>query len=422
MVSASVRVMVAAAGLVALLGISSSAAGTLANRYPPDPTCQTNGVVRAILYLNGTVYLGGEFTRVTPAGEALGGAGTVTRNYLAACSESTGQILPWNPGAGGRVYSLAAAGGTIYVGGEFQTLAGQPRKNIGAVTTAGAATGFNPGADHTVNVVRVGPNGNLFVGGLFSVLAGQRHARIGELTPAGASVNWPVTVGQVSGFACPPRCPPAVFTIAFSGSGTSGIVYFGGHFGLVNGASRNEAAAVTLTGGKLLAWNPNIYAPANCPVCKTVETSRVYTIIPDPTTKLVYVCGGFWKVNGTKEAFNIAAFDPTTGALSRKFTVMDDGDTPGCALHAGILYFGGHFNWVGNSCHHTTAPPCYLYHHVGAANVATNTLLQWNPGANSNHGIYTVSQDATHVGFGGYQTHFGGRQQAGYASYSATLP
>lgn len=412
------RVVTLAVGIVAAMTLLGGPAGAAGNPYPPDATCQTNGVVRAILYLNGTVYLGGDFTSVTPAGEALGGPGTVHRAYLAACSEATGAILPWNPGASGRVYSLAAIGSTIYAGGQFTTLASQPRKYLGAVTTAGVATAFNPGADHPVDVIRVGPNHNLFVGGSFGVLAGGKHSRIGEVTPAGQAVAWPVTVGQVTGFACPPRCPPTVFTIAFWGS----TVYFGGHFGLVNGVARNEAAAVNLTSGGLLAWNPNIYAPSNCPICHTVETSRVYNIIPDPVTHEIYICGGFWKVNGTRLAYNLGAFDPTTGALWSKFTVMDDGDTPGCVLHDGILFFGGHFNYVGNRCEHTTAPPCYVYHHVAAAVVATNKVLAWNPGADSNHGIYTARQDATHVSFGGYQTHFGGKNQAGYASYSTTLP
>jgi hypothetical protein len=411
----AVRLGVFATVLVALFISPAAAAG---NKYPADPTCQTNGVVRSILYLNGTVYLGGDFTQVTPAGEALGGAGTVTRDYLAACSESTGTVQSWNPGANGEVMSLATDGTTIYVGGKFTTLAGQPRKDIGAVTTAGVATAFNPGAAGEVFVVRIGPNGNIFAGGSFSQLGGKTAQKIGEVTPAGAPVTWPVSVAQVTGFACPPRCPPEVFTIAFSGT----TVYFGGHFGLVNGTSRNSAAAVNLTTGALLAWNPNVYAPANCPTCKTVETERVYTIIPDSTTNLIYVCGGFWEVNGNKRSFNLAAFDPTTGALSPKFTVMDDGDTPGCAIQNGIIYFGGHFNYVGNSCEHTTAPPCYIYHHIAAANVATNTVETWNPGANSNHGIYTVSEDPTHVGMGGYQTTVAGRNQAGYASWSSTLP
>jgi hypothetical protein len=415
----ALRLGVVATVLVALFISPAAAAG---NKYPADPTCQTNGVVRSILYLNGTVYLAGDFTQLTPAGETLGGPGTVTRDYLAACSESTGAILPWNPGANGRVMSLATDGTNIYAGGKFTTLAGQPRSNIGALTTAGVATSFNPGAAGEVFVVRIGPNGNIFAGGSFSKLGGKTAAKIGEVTPAGKYVSWPVTVAQVTGFACPPRCPPEVFTIAFSGN----TVYFGGHFGLVNGISRNSAAAVDLTTGSVLAWNPSLYAPANCPTCKTTETERAYTIIPDPTTNLVYICGGFWSVNWTstshKTAYNLGAFDPTTGALSTAFTVQDDGDTPGCAIQNGIIYFGGHFNYVGVGCQHTTSPPCYVYHHIAAADLATNTVETWNPGANSNHGIYTVSEDPTHVGFGGYQTTVAGHPQGGYASWSSTLP
>jgi trimeric autotransporter adhesin len=410
-----VRMVVSVGALVAVFVSSASAAG---NTSPPDATCQTNAVVRSILYLNGVAYLAGDFTQLAPAGVTMGGAGTVTRHGLAACSESTGAIRPWNPGANGRVYSLAHIGSTIYVGGKFTTLAGKPRTNIGAVTTSGTATSFNPGAGDTVYVVRPGPNGNIFAGGTFGVLGGRTHARVGEVTPAGTPVSWNVTVGQVSGSACPPRCHPVVFTIAFSGS----TVYFGGHFGLVNGQSRNSAAAVSLASGSLLQWNPNVFAAANCPTCQTVETERVYTLIPDATTNEVYACGGFWQVNGNKRSFNLAAFDPISGTLDPHFTVQDDGDTPGCALHNGTLYFGGHFNYVGVGCQHTTAPPCFVYHHVAAADVATNTVLAWNPGANSNHGIYTVRQDATHVGFGGYQTNFGGKLQEGYATYSTTLP
>src|SRR5579871_1514683 len=135
----ALRAAILASGLLGLFISPAAAAG---NKYPADPTCQTNGVVRSILYLNGTVYLGGDFTQVTPAGEALGGAGTVTRNYLAACSESTGTVQSWNPGTNGEVMSLATDGTTIYVGGKFTTLAGQPRNNIGAVTTSGSLTTF----------------------------------------------------------------------------------------------------------------------------------------------------------------------------------------------------------------------------------------------------------------------------------------
>ena len=412
------RISLVLAGALAVGWVFVGSVVAAGNRFPPDASCQTNGVVRSILYLKGVAYLGGDFTQAAPAGVVLGAAGTVARDHLVACSEKTGALLGWNPGANDRVMSLAAHGSTIYAGGRFTTLAGRARSRIGALTTRGVATSFNPGANGVVFVVRLGPNGNIFAGGSFSRLGGATAKKVGELTPRGRRVAWNVTVGQVAGFACPPRCPPEVFTIAFSGQ----TVYLGGHFGIVNGASRNEAAAVALKTGALRVWNPNIYAPANCPTCQTIETARVYTIIPNPATNAVYMCGGFWKVNGNKLAYNLGAFNPTSGALDPRFTIQNDGDTPGCAIHKNVIYFGGHFNYAGPLCHHTTTAPCRVYHHVAAASITTNTLLAWNPGANSNHGIYTIRQDSTHVGFGGYQTHFGGRQQQGYASYSTTLP
>ena len=412
------RVLWVVVGVLAIGWVFVGSGVAAGNRFPSDRTCQTNGVVRSILYLKGVAYLGGDFTQAAPAGVVLGSAGTVARNHLAACSEKTGALLGWNPGANDRVMSLAAHGSKIYVGGRFTTLAGKRRSRIGALTTRGVATSFDPGANGVVFVVRLGPNGNIFAGGSFSRLGGATAKKVGELTPRGRRVAWKVSVGQVAGFACPPRCAPEVFTIAFSGQ----TVYLGGHFGIVNGASRNEAAAVGLGTGALLAWNPNIYAPANCPTCQTIETARVYTIIPNPATNAVYMCGGFWKVNGNKLAYNVGAFNPTTGALDPRFTIQNDGDTPGCAIHKNVIYFGGHFNYAGPLCQHTTTAPCQVYHHVAAANITTNTLLAWNPGANSDNGIYTIRQDTTHVGFGGYQTHFAGRQQQGYASYSTTLP
>ena len=184
-------------------------------------------------------------------------------------------------------------------------------------------------------------------------------------------------MGQVTGFACPPRCSPVVFTIAFSPAGHS--VYLGGHFGLVNDVARNEAAAVPLSDGSaVLPFNPNIYAPANCAGCTTPETSRVYHMIV--TSSRVYTCGGYWRVNGSRRSFNVSAFNPDTGALDPSFTVQDDGDTPGCALRAGILYVGGHFNIAGPGCQPNQLDMCVTRHHVAAIDTEANTRPPVEPG------------------------------------------
>ena len=45
--------------------------------------------------------------------------------------------------------------------------------------------------------------------------------------------------------------------------------------------------------------------------------------------------------------------------------------------------------------------------------------MGWNPGANSNHGLLVIANGGTRVGFGGYFTRMGGRNQQGVALYQA---
>ena len=286
----------------------------------------------------------------------------MTRHNAAAINATTGKLTAWNPNVTGRVDSIRIANHRAYLAGLFTAVRGQPRTNAAAVgLDAGKPSAWQASTNGSVRTLAIAPGGNILMGGDFTRVAGKARSHLAAVTPAGRLTAWAPKLGQVTGFACPPRCHPVVFTIRMSPNGKN--VYFGGHFGLVNGVSRNEAAEVPLAGGKTtLAFNPNIYSAANCPSCTVTETSRVYTIIPTPTR--VYTCGGYWKVNGTLRSFNVSAFNPTTGKLVTAFRGQDDGDTVGCALHAGVLYIGGHFNVAGFGCqpnalpelHHP--PPC----------------------------------------------------------------
>jgi hypothetical protein len=411
------RLFLAVAWAAVLIGGASGQAFA-ANPFPPSTSWQTNGTVRVITFSGNVMYVGGEFTTVRPPGAAPG-SGEVKRQNVAAFNATTGAVLKWNPGANGTVRSIAAVSNRVYLGGSFTAVGGRARSNLAAVSTGGQVAKWNPGANRSVFVIRLGPNGNLFVGGDFGKVGGltRRHlAEIGRSATAPVSA-WGPTIGQITGFACPPRCSPRVFTIAFSTNGKR--VYFGGHFGLVNGVTRNEIAAVPIgDSSKVLAFNPNIYAAANCPACTTVETSRVYRIVPTATR--IFTCGGYWKVNGTKTSYNVSAFDPTSGSLLNSFTQQDDGDTPGCAMRQGVLYVGGHFNLAGPNCKPGNTAPCSTRHHVAAFDTADNTILPWNPGANSDHGLLAIANGGTRVGFGGYFTRMGGTNQQGFSLYQAS--
>jgi len=415
-----------------------------ASAFAPDPSWQVGGatdaVVRSIVFSPTTMYLGGNFTTVRPPGvPATDTSQDVARNNVAAFDRATGNLLPWDPNANGEVFSLALVGSTVYLGGSFTQVGSTPSSRFAAVDAASAVVDstITVSSGATVYVIKPGPNGNLFLGGAFTKINGQNRPLLAEITPAGALVTtWKPTVAQYYGDTalCPPRCHPVVFTIDFSTDG--GTVYFGGHFGLVNGVQRNEAAAVFVadpssctTAGCVTAWNPSVFAPRNCATCKQVETTRVYTL--HITSTRAYACGGFWRINYTAAQqsattrYNVAAFNLTDGTVLPRSTFdgEDDGDTTGCDLRNNVLYIGGHFNYVGANCP-CTATNAVVRHHVAAIDANTGAVLPWDPSANSNHGVYTIKADpnSTSVGFGGYFTMFGGTYQQGIAEYSSGLP
>ena len=57
---------------------------------------------------------------------------------------------------------------------------------------------------------------------------------------------------------------------------------------------------------------------------------------------------------------------------------------------------------------------------MAAFDTTDNTLLSWNPGANSDHGLLAIANGGTRVGFGGYFTRMGGTNQQGFSLYQAS--
>jgi Domain of unknown function (DUF5122) beta-propeller len=412
--------------LLAVLLVVASAGPALAVN-PPGDSAQTDEIVRDIGFGNGRMYLGGQFTRMRPDG-APAGSNEVTRNHAGAISINNGAIDPWNPNVNGTVYAVEVVGDIVYLGGSFTSVGGVQRNRLAAVDAiTGAVLPWSPSAGGPVREISVAPNGNLFVGGSFGTISGQARSRIAQITPGGQLVNWSPTVAQVTGFACPPRCSPIVFAIDFSNDGQ--IVYFGGHFGRVNGVSRNNAAAVPAdSGGTLLPWNPNLHDDANCPTCTNPETFRVYTIIT--TSTKMYLCGSFWRrAVGPARPFNIYVTDLVNGTPDPTWAAGTDGDTPACALHNGVLYAGGHFNWVGPICSQnppgrisgtqcTQANGSTRRNHVAAFNATTGAILSWNPTANSNLGPFVAQEAPGVLGWGGHFTRFGAVAQEGVAKYT----
>jgi uncharacterized delta-60 repeat protein len=81
---------------------------------------------------------------------------------------------------------LVQPDGRILVGGNFSTLGGQNRSNIGRLNADGTPDiSFNPEANARVTTLAMQADGKILVGGFFSVLGGQDCAWIGRLNPDG---------------------------------------------------------------------------------------------------------------------------------------------------------------------------------------------------------------------------------------------
>lgn len=156
-----------------------------------------NGGVSTIALAGQTVYAGGYF--YTVGGQA--------RKGLAAIDTTTGNVTGWDPNAspssGTRAAgdTLAVSGPTVYAGGYFDLIGGQARHAFAALDAAtGKATSFdpNPQGGYVDNVQAVVASGRtVYAGGNFTSIGGQpRHALAALDAATGKATSWnPTTSG-----------------------------------------------------------------------------------------------------------------------------------------------------------------------------------------------------------------------------------
>jgi uncharacterized delta-60 repeat protein len=104
-----------------------------------------------------------------------------------ACTASGTWTAAFNLGANAYVKALAVQpDGKILVGGDFTTLEGQRRSNIGRLNADGSLdTTFNPEADGLVFTIGIQSNGQIVVGGGFTEMGGETRYYIARLNQDG---------------------------------------------------------------------------------------------------------------------------------------------------------------------------------------------------------------------------------------------
>ncbi len=82
------------------------------------------------------------------------------------------------------VFALEVRGNTVYTGGVFTNVGGQPRDRLAALdATTGLATAWNPGADSDVQTLAVSDT-MVLVGGNFNIIGDSYRGGFAILQPA----------------------------------------------------------------------------------------------------------------------------------------------------------------------------------------------------------------------------------------------
>jgi hypothetical protein len=304
--------------------------------------------VLALVVREDTIFVGGNFTRI--GGQPRGG--------LAAVDAYTGQAFSWNPGsADDYVKALALWNNTLFVGGEFSQFGGQTRSLVAAVdVTTGAVAPWNPSVTGPQSNYVVGPyvqallvrDSTVYVGGRFDTVGGQPRSALAAIDAAtGAVRDW--RPDPIYHYSFP---WPYVWALAARGD----TVYVGGSFDAIGGREHGYLAAIDAGTGAALDWNPR-------------PNQQVWAL--SATESAVYVGGSFRTMGPWQVRHCFAAFDLTTGAL-KDWNPDPNGLVGRCVVVGdGVVYVGGDFTFIGGQTRNR----------IAALDTLTGAATAWNPGA-----------------------------------------
>ncbi len=288
-----------------------------------DP--QVDGPVLALGATPATVILGGR----------LGSINAEPRTSLAAIDGPTRRLLSWSPRVKGRygsggVNALLVFESSLYVGGNFSRIDGQPRRSLAAFeVSSGRLDDWRPavGGDPTYGVTTITSGGErVYVGGDFSRINGESRVGVGALETG---------TGELSDWApAPDNGADSVHVHAIADSGDR--IYIGGEFEEVAGSPHAGAVAVDRETGDASDWNP---APD--------DLGFVYALAASDTQ--VHLGGWFERV-GSAARTGLAQVDRSTGTATSFDAHLVGGeistDVKSIVRRGGWLFVGGDFDRV----------------------------------------------------------------------------
>jgi uncharacterized delta-60 repeat protein len=355
--------------------------GAPADAFNPGINYSVNALA---VQADGKVLLAGDFT-------SLGGQSrsNIGRVFSDGTPDST-----FNPGVNSSLYSLAVeTDAKIIVGGSFGRIGGQLRNYIGRLNTDGTLdSGFNPGANLAVQSLAVQADGKIVVGGSFTTLGGSPRNYIGRLNANGT---------LDSGFN--PGASASVSSLALQADGK---IVVGGSFTTLGGQPRNYLGRLNADGTLDNEFNPG-------------AGWGVYSLAVQVDGKIL-VAGYFATIAGQGRT-NIARLN-ADGSLDSTFNPApgrNDEHAPSVSTLAlqtdGKILVGGHFTTLGGQPRTN----------IARLNADGTVDSSFNPGAtadsNPRVSALTIQPDGK-ILVGGYFTTLGGQNRTNLGRLNNTEP
>lgn len=378
--------------LVALVGallspIASATSVTHDVVVSDDPVDYTphvlDGQVEAIAVVGHTVVVGGDFSRVRGAN----GETKMSRHDIFAFDARTGRISErFTPRVDGTVLALTPGpSGTVFVGGQFDHVAGKATRGLAQLTVPG---GRHVGSfGHTSlgggHVSSLAAHGHwLYVAGRFSAVGGKTRHGLARINAKNGRVDPRFTIRPADSR----KGALVVKQLALSPGGSQLVI--DGTFTTVSGQPRYQIALVDTKASppRLADWSTQAYTD---PCSESFHTyMRGIDFAPDGSYFVVVTTG---RGNVPRICDTAARWDPRARGSHIEptwvsYTGRDSLYT--VAVTGEAVYVGGHQRWENNAHgHDNPGPGAVPRKGIAALDPVNGVPLSWNPTRTRGHGV-----------------------------------
>ena len=356
-------------GSVARANLAHIFASGRVDSWAPNP----DGSVRSLFVCGQTLYVGGDF-------QSIGGH---PRRFVAAVKMVTGEVMDWNAHVeNGGVRAVCSVGRAVYIGGDFINVGGQLRYNLASVDeTTGAVTAWDPEPDPSGQVRSFAVKGDtLFVAGDFGAFQGAypdsivvRSKLAAFDTRSGRLLDWDAHIARV-----PPKYTPDGGHVIFSMLLRGDDLLIGGSFNRVGVAVRPALAAVDTRTGEATPWDPGL---GDVPLF-----SIPYVNAMALNGRTLYVSGVLDSLGHAPVRW-VGALDVNTG-VRRAWNPQPNLNVMALAASGDQTYVGGVFTSLG---------PAVPRHGLAAFDLRTGRVTAWDPNPNGQPVAMAVRQGTVYI-------------------------